>query len=44
MRSAPRCGHNEKYDHESKDEPMKLTTTTQVSVDGRPQYATATAG
>src|SRR5215217_6085555 len=34
MRSAPRCGHNEKDHHERKDEPMKLTTTTIVSVDG----------
>src|SRR5215211_6630036 len=34
MRSAPRCGHNEKDDHEGKDEPMKLTTMTQVTVDG----------
>jgi hypothetical protein len=34
MRSAPRCGHNEKDHHERKDEPMKLTTTTNVSVDG----------
>jgi dihydrofolate reductase len=34
MRSAARCGHNEKDHHERKDEPMKLTTTTQVSVDG----------
>jgi hypothetical protein len=34
MRSAPRCGGNEKDHHERKDEPMKLTTTTLVSVDG----------
>src|SRR5215207_5508807 len=34
MRSAPRCGHNEKDHHERKDEPMKLTTTTMVTVDG----------
>src|SRR5689334_21171185 len=34
MRSAPRCGHNGKDHHERKDEPMKLATTTQVSVDG----------
>src|SRR2546421_7822172 len=34
MRSAPRCGHNEKHHHERKDEPMKLTTVTHVSVDG----------
>ena len=34
MRSAPRCGRNEKDHHERKDEPMKLTTTTLVSVDG----------
>jgi dihydrofolate reductase len=34
MRSSPRCSHNEKDHHERKDEPMKLTTTTQVSVDG----------
>jgi dihydrofolate reductase len=34
MRSAPRCGRHEKDHHERKDEPMKLTTNTQVSVDG----------
>jgi hypothetical protein len=34
MRSAPRCGRNEKDHHERKDEPMKPTTTTLVSVDG----------
>jgi hypothetical protein len=34
MRSAPRCGHHEKAHDETKDEPVKLTTTTQVSVDG----------
>ena len=34
MSPAPRCGHNEKDHHERMDEPMKLTTTTQVSVDG----------
>lgn len=34
MRSAPRSGRNEKDHHERKDEPMKLTTTTLVSVDG----------
>src|SRR5215212_4163010 len=34
MRSAPRCGHNEKDHHERKDEPMKLTTITHVTVDG----------
>src|SRR5215210_2103835 len=34
MRSAPRCGHNEKDHPERKDEPMKLTTTTMVTVDG----------
>jgi len=34
MRSAPRCGNNEKDHHERKDEPMKLTTVTHVSVDG----------
>jgi hypothetical protein len=34
MRSAPQCGRNEKDHHERKDEPMKLTTTTLVSVDG----------
>src|SRR5712691_7153474 len=34
MRSAPRCGHNEKDHHERKDEAVKLTTMTQVTVDG----------
>src|SRR5919201_2986967 len=34
MRSALRCGHDEKDHHERKDGPMKLTTMTQVSVDG----------
>src|SRR5436309_5886187 len=34
MSSTPRRGHNEKDHHERKDEPMKLTTVTQVSVDG----------
>src|SRR5512132_3211036 len=34
MRSAPRCGQNEEDRHERKDEPMKLTTMTQVTVDG----------
>jgi hypothetical protein len=34
MRSAPRCGHSEKDHHERKDEPRKLTTITNVSVDG----------
>src|SRR5829696_4977084 len=34
MISAPRCGHNEKDHLERKDEPMKLTTNTNVSVDG----------
>src|SRR5256714_13262819 len=34
MRSAPRCGRNEHDQHESKDESMKLTTMTQVTVDG----------
>lgn len=29
-----RCGHEEKDQHERKDEPVELTTTTQVSVDG----------
>jgi hypothetical protein len=29
-----RLGSNEKDHHERKDEPMKLTTTTLVSVDG----------
>src|SRR5512133_4044822 len=29
MRSAPRCGHDER-----KDKPMKLTTMTQITVDG----------
>src|SRR6266511_3965118 len=32
--SAPRWGHKEKDHHERKDEPMKLTTMTQVTVDG----------
>jgi hypothetical protein len=34
MRSAPRCGHDPKDQAREKDELMKLTTTTQVSVDG----------
>src|SRR5919202_2059758 len=34
MSSAPRCGHNAKDHRERKDEPMKLTTMTQVTVDG----------
>src|SRR3989441_6649558 len=34
MRSARRCGHSEEDHHERKDELMKLTTNTQVSVDG----------
>jgi dihydrofolate reductase len=34
MRSASRCGHSKPDDRETTDEPMKLTTTTQVSVDG----------
>jgi dihydrofolate reductase len=34
MRSAPRCGHDEKGHPERKDEPLKLTTITNVSVDG----------
>src|SRR5919201_1400089 len=34
MRSAPRCGHDENDRHERKDELMKLTTMTQVTVDG----------
>jgi dihydrofolate reductase len=34
MRSAPHCGHSEKDDHERKDAPLKLTTITNVSVDG----------
>src|SRR6266550_5754630 len=34
MRSAPRYGQNEKDRHERKDEPMRLTTMTQVTVDG----------
>src|SRR5215510_1558915 len=34
MRSAPRCGHSEQDHHKRKDEPMKLTTITHVSVDG----------
>src|SRR3954453_13328005 len=34
MRSAPRCGQSENDHHERKDEPMKLTTMTQVTVDG----------
>jgi hypothetical protein len=34
MRSAPRCGHDEKDHHERKDEPVKLTTMTQVTVYG----------
>jgi dihydrofolate reductase len=34
MRSAPDCAHDENDRNERKDEPMKLTTSTQVSVDG----------
>src|SRR3954447_2856522 len=34
MSSAPRCGHNDKDHNESKDEPLKLTTITHVTVDG----------
>src|ERR671934_1257177 len=34
MRSAPRRGHDEKTPPREKDEPMKLTTMTQVTVDG----------
>src|SRR3954453_1019858 len=34
MRSSPRCGHNEETTNARKDEPMKLTTITHVSVDG----------
>jgi dihydrofolate reductase len=34
MRSAPRCGHNEEDRHERKDDPVKLATMTQVTVDG----------
>src|SRR6187551_709960 len=34
MSSAPRCGHHEKDSDERKDEPVKLTTMTQVTVDG----------
>ena len=34
MRSVPRCGHSEKDDRERKDERLKLTTMTQVTVDG----------
>jgi len=34
MRSAPQCGHNAKDHHAREDEPMKLTTNTNVSVDG----------
>src|SRR5438067_9668141 len=34
MRSAPGCGHNEKGHHERKGPIMKLTTMTQVTVDG----------
>src|SRR5262245_55836551 len=33
-KAAPRCGQNEKDHDERKDEPMKLMTNTQVSVDG----------
>ena len=34
MSSAPRCGHNDQDHREGEDEPMKLTTMTQVTVDG----------
>src|SRR3954453_15700464 len=34
MRSAPRCGQSENDHHERKDQSMKLTTMTQVTVDG----------
>jgi hypothetical protein len=34
MSSSPRCGHNEEDHHEIRDEPMKLTTITHVTVDG----------
>src|SRR3954454_12053885 len=34
MRSSPRCGHNDDRHPERTDEPMKLTTMTQVTVDG----------
>src|SRR2546421_2853888 len=34
MRSAPRCGHNEKHHRERKDKAVKLTAVTHVSVDG----------
>src|SRR5947208_594059 len=34
MRSGSRCGHDEKDHHERKDGPVKLTTVTNVSVDG----------
>ena len=34
MRSAPRCGHTENDHPERTDEPVKLTTQTQVTVDG----------
>src|SRR3954451_2548597 len=34
MRSSPRCGHNDNRHPERTDEPMKLTTMTQVTVDG----------
>src|SRR5947207_14207135 len=34
MRSAPRCGRNENGHSERTDESMKLTTMTQVTVDG----------
>src|SRR3954466_8060617 len=34
MRSSPRCGHNDDRHPERTDEPMKLTTQTQVTVDG----------
>src|SRR2546421_11460618 len=44
MRSAPRCGHNEKHHRERKDEPMKLTTVTHVSVDGVMQGVAGASG
>src|SRR4051812_30296132 len=34
MRSAPRCGHTENDHHERNGRTVKLTTQTQVTVDG----------
>jgi hypothetical protein len=53
MSSAPRCGHTDTDQPERMDDPVKLTTAPQLSVDGvmiqvfppagRPPYATTEA-